>query len=252
MLSNESLLDIENFPRDGISILGLSFHTKRYHDLIEERQSLGSTMPFKGTLREEEAYQYIKKLNETSPHPGLELLVKGYEMENEEMKEEEEEESENEKFLWKEFVEISGLHPKSISRLLNDFSKLEDLGGDISSMSFVERMIDISSMILKMHTFELEQRDVVIKDIKEFIHDNEGKDHFCVDKFYKFLSLSSKYFMEDIVNYECPPWINKYWDYRFVTCEKWNPGNAYSHIPLCKPKAVSRPCAQAMLEVYEI
>jgi len=56
MLSNETMIDIKNFPTDGISILGLSFHTKRHHNLIETRQGIGSAMPFKGTLREEEAY----------------------------------------------------------------------------------------------------------------------------------------------------------------------------------------------------
>jgi len=233
-MSKKSLIDIENFPEDGISIFGLSFHAENISNLIEKRQGIETVAVFKGTLREEEAYQHIKKLNDSSPHPGLELLVKGYEIANED----EEETIYEAKILWREFVKISGLYPNFISKLSKDICNLKEK--DIS----VDR-IDNTISIFILHSFEVYQKGLMKIELEAF---QDGQDQEKIGYFHNFLYGAAQSFLKG-VQFEVPPETNRFWDYRFVTCEKWNPGNAFSHIPLFRPKALSRPHAGAMYEV---
>ena len=247
MMSNETLINIKNFPKDAIAIFGLSFHAENIGDLIEERQSLGSAMPLKGTLSEYEAYQYFKKLNETSPHDGLELLVtrSNNEGKDEEVIENEgkvDEESENEKFLWREFVEITGLHPNSVD------SVLKLLKADNVSRSNIREIFD---------DFSVKKKKKIKRKISKFLNANFGhvgsKDEKSNDLLAteNFLYGAAQSFFKKRECYVDPD-CNDVWDYRYVVCDKLEDDGSDSIIPLCNPKALSRPHAEAMYEVRKL
>jgi len=238
-MSTNTLIDLDKFPTDAITIFGLSFHAKNISDLIVKRQGHENTEVFKGTLGEYEAYQHIKKLNDTSPHPGLELLVKGYEIANNEMKEENDE---SEKFLWREFVEITGLHPNSVDSVLKLLIAEYIPGSNIREMFnkyTVEKKADVSAAL-----------DGFMKTNFEHVENSERKPNELLAA-ENFLYGAAQSFLQKR-EYEIDRSRNASWDYRFVTCDKLIKDNSMSYIPLCNPKALSRPHAEAMYEVRKL
>jgi len=240
-MSTNTLIDLDKFPTDAIAIFGLSFHAKNISDLIVKRQGHENSEVFKGTLSEYEAYQHIKKLNVSSPHHGLELLVKGYEIANEDMKEENDE-SENEKFLWREFIEITGLHPNSVDSVLKLL-----MAKDVVNLN-IEDIFD---------DFSAEKKRKIRRKSFDFLDANFGHVGSKEEKSQKLLAAenflygAAQSFLQNKKSYVDPEYSD-FWDYRYIVCDKLEGDGSESYIPLCNPKALSRPHAEAMYEVRKL
>jgi len=214
------------------SVMGMDLHSI---DLVEEI-SIGHTNKavkvFKGQLSDEEVVSYIKILNKEHEKKGLSLILEdkvGMET------------SSKNKNLWIQLKEITGFQQGGLSIILDRVIKME-------STDPVECRVKIFSMLERRYKkmYEYSRNEIGSYHSKN-ISGSDQRAHFFVN----FLKSASQSFLVR----NAPPIYDshsEYWDYRFVVCEDLQKKSKkkVEGIPLTNPRAISKPVADAMYEVY--
>jgi len=224
----DRMLTHVNLPRG--SVMGNCSLSQNTLEEISIGHTNKAVKVFKGELSDEEVVSYIKILNKEHEKKGLSLIL--------EDKEGMESSSKN---LWIQLKEITGFQHGGLSIILDRVIKME-------STDPVECRVKIFSMLERRYK---KIYDYSCNEIGSYHSKNIGGSSQRAHFFVNFLRSASQSFLMR----NAPPISDshsEYWDYQFVVCEDLQKKSKkkIEGIPLTNPRAISKPVADAMYEVY--
>jgi len=230
MGSRRSKLTYDHLPKG--TVMGMSFHSDSLMNQIRLSQSSAAVEIFKGELSDEEVVSYLTILNKGEEKRGLSLILE------DKKKIESVPRDEN---LWIQLKETSGFQPGLLSKILNKVKEMVSMD-DIDCRGEIKRIIKLFYNQKFAEVFKLSGGFYGIVE-----HNSDLKKGFL-----DFLLIASRsYHMNKPMT---PRESNKdSWDCRFVVCDDIRDLSeipASEDIPLTNPRALSKPVADAMFQVY--
>jgi len=212
------------------TVMGMSFHLKNLSEEIRLGHSSRAVEVFKGELSDEEVVSYLTILNKGEEKRGLSLIL--------EDKEKIESVSRDEN-LWIQLKETTGFQPGGLINILDKVGKTE-------SMDDIDYRGEIKMICQERYEEVFEK----VKDLLGIYFHEEIKDRFKgFENASKFMNLSFQSYHNKIpINHLLH---EMYCDYRFVVCDDLQKTrDRFEGFPLTNPRALSKPVADAMFQVY--